>query len=176
MWATIPRAAEPTVSAGAADETSVRAASASRTAVGISSRSTQLACREPLAFPRRRRPLDLGDRRVQVGRVERVGAAELAAAVAHPLVEEVEAEPLGGLLDSGVLLEDELGAHLDDGAVVELARPHAPADAVARLQHDDLGPTAAQLIRGGEPGEPGAYDDDAHGVYSRLIITCLISV
>ncbi len=53
-----------------------------------------------------------------------------------------------------------LAAELHDPAVVELRLLHPPADAVARLQHDDVGAGGRQVPRGGEAAEPGAQDDD----------------
>src|SRR5919199_4988733 len=59
-------------------------------------------------------------------------------------------------------------AHADPGtaevggrAILEVLRPDAPADAVARLEHDDLVAGAAGLSCGGEAGVAGPHDADA---------------
>ena len=56
--------------------------------------------------------------------------------------------------------QDELGAHLDDAAVRQLARPHTAADPVARLEHDHVAARLEQGIGGRETGEPGSDHGD----------------
>jgi hypothetical protein len=60
--------------------------------------------------------------------------------VGHALLGQPEAEPPRGLLDHRVARQDELRAHLHDGAVGEPPAPHAPAGAAAGLEHDELAP------------------------------------
>ena len=73
--------------------------------------------------------------------------------------------------DRGVAGQDELGAHLDDGAVAEPARPDAPADPVARLEHDDLGAGPLQLVGGHQAGEPSADHHSPHARDSAVLRT-----
>ena len=60
-----------------------------------------------------------------------------------------------------LLGEDELGAHLDDGTVVELARPDPAADAVACFEHDDIDTLPGQQLGGSQAGKARADDGDA---------------
>ena len=90
----------------------------------------------------------------------RLTAARLAPPVRHPLVPQAEAEPACRLLDDRVAGQDELGAHLDDAAVRQLARPHAPADAVARLEHDHLTAGLHEGLGGRQAGETRSDDGD----------------
>ena len=113
----------------------------------------------PLRARERRR--DRRDRVRELGGRRPDPAARLAAAVAHPLAPEAEAELPGQRLDLGVAREDELGAHLDHGAVGELARPDPPADAIARLQHLDLPARGGAGRRRGEAREAGPDHDRA---------------
>ena len=85
-------------------------------------------------------------------------AAWIAAPVPHALVPEPEPEALGRLQDRGASGQDELGAHLDDGPVAELARVDPAADPIAGLEDDRLDPGRRQRIGRGEPGQPGADD------------------
>ncbi len=55
---------------------------------------------------------------------------------------------------------DVLAAELGDPSRPDGRVERPPADAVARLEHDDVDARALQPSRGGEPGEPGADDDD----------------
>ena len=57
-----------------------------------------------------------------------------------------------------VAVEHELGAALDHRAA-GLVRPHAAADAVARLEHEDVDAAVRELGGGGQAGEPGSDDD-----------------
>ena len=86
-------------------------------------------------------------------------AARLAHVVAHAGVGELEAEAGGVMPQDLVAVEHELGAALDHGAAGAV-RPHAAADAVARLEHADVDAAVRELGRGCEAGEPGADDDD----------------
>ena len=42
----------------------------------------------------------------------------------------------------------------------ELELLHAPADAVARLEHEHVGAARGEVARGREAGQPGAEDED----------------
>ena len=55
---------------------------------------------------------------------------------------------------------DELAADLADAPAADRAVQRAPADAVARLEHDDGAVGSDEGAGGGEPGEPGADDAD----------------
>ena len=55
---------------------------------------------------------------------------------------------------------DPLPADLDDLAVPDVVVERAPADAVARLEHDRRRPAAPDGARRDQAGKPGADDDD----------------
>ena len=64
---------------------------------------------------------------------------------------------------------DPLAADLDDliRVVADRVVEGAPADAVARLEDDDVEPRRLEIARGGQPREAGADDDDVvigHGL------------
>ena len=86
-------------------------------------------------------------------------AARLAVAVVRPLAVQPQPQPPRGRVQHLVAREDELGAALRDAAG-EGRRPDAPSDAVARLEHDDLGPLAPQRVGGSQAGQAGADDGD----------------
>ena len=83
-----------------------------------------------------------------------VSAPRLALAVAHRLVPQAEAVALRPLADRAVAGQHELGAHFDDHAVVELARPDSRVHAVARLERHHLDARPVELARGGQPARP----------------------
>ena len=62
-----------------------------------------------------------------------------------------------------------LPAHLDDLSIGEMGVLDPPADAVPRLEHDDVPSLADELLRRGEPGQTST-DDHAvdHGVLPLL--------
>ena len=66
-----------------------------------------------------------------------------------------------------VAVEHELGAALDHRAAGAV-RPHAAADAVARLEDEDVDAAVRELGGGCEAGEPGS-DDDHIGHAARTI-------
>ena len=78
-------------------------------------------------------------------------------------VVEVEPELLGEVLDLEVPGVDQLAAVLADLALVEHAadRPAAPAEPARGLMHLCVDSRLAQPVGSGQPGEPGANDDDA---------------
>ena len=155
-WAMPPRSRAATRSALLALEISTRASSDSR-APGRCVEALEEAPRGQIRRALRER---LSDRFDGVGELVRghVDAARLALAVAHALVPQARPEALGQLADGGVAGQDELRAHLDHRAVVEPARPDPAADAVARLEHDDLRPSALQLVGGHQAGQARAHD------------------
>ena len=73
-----------------------------------------------------------------------------------------EPEPPRERTHTHVLGREELRAGLRVPAASERIadRQHAAADAVARLEDDDLEAGPCERIRGGETREPGADDDD----------------
>jgi hypothetical protein len=74
--------------------------------------------------------------------------------------EGVDAHVLGQRGDAVLGGADELGAALGDDAVAQVDVDHAPAHAIARLEHDDRPAGGDDVARGGQAGEPGADDDD----------------
>ncbi len=48
--------------------------------------------------------------------------------------------------------------------------PHAAADALARVNHRDGGAERGQIARRGQPGEPGADDEDGNTVHRNWVI------
>ena len=71
-----------------------------------------------------------------------------------PFVPQAEPERARRSADRVVPRQDELGAHLDDGAVLELPRPHPAADPVARLEtRSPSTPAASERVGRSEPGE-----------------------
>ena len=89
-------------------------------------------------------------------------AARLASAVAHALLPEPEPEPVDDGVHRVAARQDELRTHLDDRAVAQRLRPHTPADAVARLEDDDLDSGARQRVGGRQSRQARADDRDAH--------------
>src|SRR5204862_5607458 len=77
-------------------------------------------------------------------------------------LERPQAELLDQPQDPVLRGPDPLAADLDDLAVPEIVVEGPPPDAVARLQHHERLPRLLQLPAGGQPGEPGADDDDVH--------------
>ena len=75
----------------------------------------------------------------------------------------MEPEPRDERLDAVVVVVDRLAARLGVQAGGEriVERVHASADAIARLEHDDVPSRVGQVERRGEAGEPRADDDDA---------------
>ena len=70
------------------------------------------------------------------------------------------------------LAVDELGAELDrDLQPGNAPRPAAPADAIARLEHQHPPPRARQLRRGGESGGAGANDDGIYWTLTPVLAT-----
>ena len=69
---------------------------------------------------------------------------------------EVDGEPLDPVLRR----PDPLAAHLDHHAVIQLPVHDPAADAVARLDDDDLTPAGKQRLRRAEPRQPCSHDDD----------------
>ena len=60
----------------------------------------------------------------------------------------------------GVARPDHLAAELHEPAVGQLRLLDAPAGAVARLEHHDVGAAGGQVAGGRQAGEPGAQDRD----------------
>ncbi len=60
-----------------------------------------------------------------------------------------------------------LAAELHDPPVLELELLDPPADAVARLQHEDVGARRREVACGREAAEPGAQDDDVVAAHAR---------
>jgi hypothetical protein len=106
------------------------------------------------------RPRDRGRGLPQLLLGDRLAAARLAPPVRHALLPQAEPEPARGLLDARIAGQDELGAHLDHAAARKLARPHAPADPVARLEHDHLAASPREGLGGRQAREAGADDGD----------------
>jgi hypothetical protein len=58
-----------------------------------------------------------------------------------------------------------------DGQVAEVLGQRSPADTALRLDYDDLGAPSREGTRGGQPGEPGADDDDVRvTLHGRIIV------
>ena len=55
---------------------------------------------------------------------------------------------------------DDLAAELHGTAVVDPQLLDAAADAFTRLEHDHVGSAGREVACRGEPGEPGAEDED----------------
>ena len=55
---------------------------------------------------------------------------------------------------------DDLAAELHGPASVEVDLLDAPADASPRLEHGHVGAAPREVARRGEPGQPGAEDED----------------
>ena len=60
-----------------------------------------------------------------------------------------------------VAREDELRSALDNAAG-ERHRPDSAADAIARLQHDDVDALPAERVGSRQAGQAGADHDDSH--------------
>jgi hypothetical protein len=113
--------------------------------------------------------VDLLPRRLEVARrlVVRVARAvepvRLLAALVRQEVVQREAQLLRELADRGVALVDQLAPALGDLAVVPAlaVRPAATAHAGRGLVHLGDDARLAEPVRGGEPGEARADDDDA---------------
>src|SRR5690348_16832716 len=101
------------------------------------------------------------DRGLQLLARDRGPVARLAVAVQRALLAEGEPAACRELVHRLVAGQHELGAPLDERAVREALRPDAPADAVARLEHDDLVPGTDECIGGSEARKPGADDECA---------------
>jgi hypothetical protein len=118
----------------------------------------QIPCAPPeLSFRR-------GGGRLHLRQARAGSAARLPAPVAHALIPEAEPEALGELAHGGVAGQDELRAHLHHRAVLETARPHPTAHALAGLEHHHLRAAAMKLVGRAQPGEPGADHRDLHCV------------
>ena len=110
--------------------------------------------------------VDIGDvrRRLRVGEAPAVGAvvrdrAAVGLIPAHRELDHAHAERGGGRGDRAVVDPvDPRRAAIGDVPVGAVG-PHAPADAVARLQHDDAVPGLHQQSRRGHPGHAGPHDD-----------------
>ena len=74
-------------------------------------------------------------------------------------VEELDPELGEQRVHLALVGRDPLAAELVRLAA-DLDVEQAPADAVARLEHDDVAAGGDELGRGDEPGEAGADDDD----------------
>src|SRR5207253_1137293 len=82
-------------------------------------------------------------------------------AVAGPVRRvRVDAHLLGQRQHGVLVGADERAAHVDGGPALAGDRPHAAADAVTRLDDDDLLARLCQPPRRGEPGVAGADDAD----------------
>ena len=107
------------------------------------------------------------DRRVRrrAARRPRVGPAQpLIPAQVHVVADVVDvegADPVAaGEAPDGVLRRpDERGAALGEAAAAQMGRAHAPADALARLGHEDVAPGAPQGAGGGQARQARADDD-----------------
>ena len=101
------------------------------------------------------------DRGLEAGAGDRRAATRLAIAVEGALSIETQAEPVCGRVEHLVAREDELRPALDDAAG-ERRRPDSAADAIARLQHDDVDALPAERVGGRQAGKAGADHDDSH--------------
>ena len=119
------------------------------------------------------RPGERGARRLEVGRRRR-DPARLALVVAHARVREREALARREAAQLVVAVEHELRAALDHRAR-EPRGPDAPADAVARLQHEHVRAALREPVGGGEAREARA-DDDRAAAHARWTIRPAIIV
>ena len=156
-----------TRSAVAAEETSRRDLIASL-APGSSGRLSRSAAADVPAATVEERVSDLRDRLVHRAGLDADSAARLPIAVQHVLPPEPEPEAIDVRQQRVVAGEDELGAHLDDGAVCELLRPHPTTDAVTCLQHDDVDSGRREGVGRCQAGEAGAHHGDARHGHQRL--------
>ena len=147
----------------AADETSSRARIASRAPSSSSSRPRRSSA-ETTGRPAEGREgrCDRGGRAGERLAVDRDSAARLAGAVAHALLPQPEPEPVDDGVHRVAARQDELRTHLDDRAVAQRLRPDTPADAVARLEDDDLDSGTRQRVGGRQSRQARADDRDAH--------------
>ena len=135
-------------SAPCAEEISTRASTASATASGSPSPRHELGDGAAAAGRGRLRQRRAG--RLQVG-ARRGHAARLAHVVAHAGVDQLQPLAGGEAAQRVVAVEDELRAALDHrraGRALDAVRPHAAADAVARLEHEHV---ARRARRAGRP-------------------------
>ena len=70
------------------------------------------------------------------------------------------AAELGGELEHRVLRRADERAAEVDGHAGDRGGGRPAADAVTALEHDDVAPASDQFACRGQPGEPGAHDDD----------------
>ena len=95
----------------------------------------------------------------------RLAAARLAPAVRHALLPQARARAARAVCSTTrVAGQDELRAHLHRGAAGQLPRPHAAADPVAGLEHDDVAARAQQRVRRRQPRQAGADHRDRREV------------
>ena len=98
------------------------------------------------------------ERRVAVDPGIRV---EPPVGIANAHADELAADARSDPLRRVVAVREELSATLDQGACLEPLGPHAPADAIASLEDNDVQPLCCQGIRRGETGETRADHADA---------------
>ena len=74
--------------------------------------------------------------------------------------EALDAELLGQRGEPVLGRPDPLAARLHDLAGADVLVERAPADPVARLEHDHAAAGPLQIAGGHEPGQAGPHDDD----------------
>ena len=77
--------------------------------------------------------------------------------------ENRDAELLGEGYHSRLSRIDPLGTSVDEGAIGQVIGEHASANAVLRLDHQDVRAGAGQRASGDQTGQPGADDHDLAG-------------
>ena len=131
-----------------------------------------------IAFSASTAPRGVGRHRAErarraVARRRAVAEVDVVAGVVGR--EGVDADVLGQRGDVVLGGADELGAALGDDAAAEVDVEHAPAHAVARLEHDDRPAGGDEVARGGQAGEPGADDDDVGGARAALVALAFVA-
>ena len=85
-----------------------------------------------------------------------------------PGAERRQSQLADQLVHAGVALAEPLPAELERRAVVQHQALGAPADALAGLDHGHLVPGRHEPPGGGQPGQPGADDDDIYLSHDSL--------
>ena len=123
--------------------------------------------RSPIVRPGRQRGGDHCPSLPQGLRLHPDAPARLPVPVRHALRPGLQAEPRQHRPHHVVAGKDELGPHLDHGAVGQPPRMDPPANSVPGLQDDDLDPGRLKSVGRSQPGEPGTHDDHAHSTDPR---------